>query len=748
MEIMETAASGSTVGSVAVNGLFYANFDTLFVYYLDMVGGTSDLVMHIPENGKGYDNYIYSTYFGKSTSLGVLMDDTTRSAITAIDSLESAETVRSWLSWTVNAENLERVEAFSATVKEARRLYGNISDETQLGFVTAEQIAKLEAVETALREVKALFGIQMAVSDVRPMDGYKKEYVEGETFDMTGLTLTVVYDDGSVGEGDLSRLTPESALEPLTMYDLEIRFRYRWGEGESDYKVVRIPVTVRSAGSNETETTGPDESETTDPNGTETTGPSEIDTTGPEETESEAEETTKAVASRVDSAEIAARTRTFLILGLAVLAVGIVALIVVMGLEKKGTHIRSGIRWIIYLLIAAGIICLLAGWFNHSSAPDSTTQVDVSIHYNPNGGAFENSDDKEPNKIIGYSAGSFPLNIGTQVLSSGNVGMKERSGYVFEGWFLPATDESGALLYEDEEGKIVKTGEAFDFTKRLEAGEDIYLYAKWSRDAQVQILLAGTDVTDKEGQTHRVGDVLKELSFTNGEVQKFTGDRLLSLTRKSYTFAEYYEDEACTRPVSWPIAEADTDGTKPIYARFVEGDWIVVSDATGAKSMLGSLAGNKQYLLVADIDLQGAVISDMGSVVSATVVGEGHTISNFTVVRKSVRAENAALFGTIKAGAVIRDLNLSGVTLQLNLPSTQDVYFIYTAREAGAEISSLQVQGRLEVSHPADALVMNIQPSYHDAWVLAGDQSPLTDGSIRAEVVCTVGGVEYRYPEN
>lgn len=249
IDLMENANSNSmAMGEAAINGLFYANFDTLMVYYTAMLGQTSDMVMAFPENGKGYDNYVWTTYFGERNSLGILMDDTTRAAIEAIKGLDDLETVKQWLNWEVNEENKAKIEAFAALVKDARRLYNNISGETQMQFVSEELATKLSNIEDVVRSLKAKFNIALVIDTFRWNEDYKKEYKEGESFDLSSLVLTIIYDDGSTEVADMSKLTLVYPTEPLTQYDQEVRFEYRDG---NNVKEVRIPVTVKTESAGE-----------------------------------------------------------------------------------------------------------------------------------------------------------------------------------------------------------------------------------------------------------------------------------------------------------------------------------------------------------------------------------------------------------------------------------------------------------------------------------------------------------------
>ncbi len=248
VEMMKAAVEDATADKIAINGLFYANFDQLMVLYTDLLGGKSELVMHCPENGVGYGNYVYSTYFGKVVSLGILIDDNTRSAVDAIEALPGADEISGWLNWEVNATNKAKLEELIENVKRARRLYGNITGEQQLAFVGSELTEKLVSVETVMRELKTKFSIPLVISDIRYNDGYKKEYTEGESFDTTGLVLTIVYDDGSTEIADLSRLTLVYPDGTLTQYDAEVRFSYRYGDGAGEVKTVRLPIKVTSGG--------------------------------------------------------------------------------------------------------------------------------------------------------------------------------------------------------------------------------------------------------------------------------------------------------------------------------------------------------------------------------------------------------------------------------------------------------------------------------------------------------------------
>ena len=236
----------------AVNSLYYANFNELFVYYGDVVGQTSALVINCPTNGVGYDNYIYARYFGTKNLTGIHMDDVTREFIGMIDGFESAATMQEWKSAAESGDTATyraAVEAFSEAVKLARLQYNNITDETQRGFIPDGYAEKLEETENEMRDIKKQYGVTVNVSRLEYLDsGYKKDYVAGETFDMTGLTVIIVYDDGSRETADSSRLTLVTT-RALTVTTRTVEVEYRDENGKTYTVFVRVSVSAAAKAS-------------------------------------------------------------------------------------------------------------------------------------------------------------------------------------------------------------------------------------------------------------------------------------------------------------------------------------------------------------------------------------------------------------------------------------------------------------------------------------------------------------------
>lgn len=228
--------------------LFYQNFESDFLQFTSVNSNIvkSTLKINYPANGVGYEDYVYGLYFGQKAQLAEMPEDETRTLKEMIEGFASDLEVSTWASLTVNEENKAKIKAFSEDVKKAHRLYNNISSQVQRDFVGEENINKLFAIETALKPVKAKFGIAVSVANVTVSSEstHRSEYKAGEKFDMTGLELVVTYDDYSTEIADLSQISfAEGYDRPLEELDVEVVFI---GYG----KTIRIGVTVTEGDGN------------------------------------------------------------------------------------------------------------------------------------------------------------------------------------------------------------------------------------------------------------------------------------------------------------------------------------------------------------------------------------------------------------------------------------------------------------------------------------------------------------------
>ncbi len=225
---------GNLLVEPAINAYYYSNFNTLFIYYTDLVtrttGEKSNLTINRPENGVGYDNYVYSRYFGTVVETATVEDANTLLFLEQMEKFEdyTDAVLNDWTN-KANAGDTstyyDAVSEFSAIVKEARRLYNNIKDEKQLAFIDETVVNKLTSSEISMRSIKSAYNIPVTVTGLAAQDGsYKKNYVVGETFDTTGIVIVRTYDDGSTEIVELSELTLLTTTE-LKAYTKSVIFR-------------------------------------------------------------------------------------------------------------------------------------------------------------------------------------------------------------------------------------------------------------------------------------------------------------------------------------------------------------------------------------------------------------------------------------------------------------------------------------------------------------------------------------------
>ncbi len=216
---------------ISFRGMFYSNFVDYILNYTEEIssiasGNVSTLSMTYPKNGIGYTDYLYRKYFSSKKQGGYVLTAEARAVRDNVMGM-SEEEVRSWLesSFAVNEENRDKVVEFSNLLKETHRLYNNVSnDKNQRELITQANIDKLFAIEETMREVKSKFGIVAVATGYSFGGSYKKNYLEGEIFDITGLVITVVYDDYSTEEFSGSDLTlAEESNLPLTVLDRVVK---------------------------------------------------------------------------------------------------------------------------------------------------------------------------------------------------------------------------------------------------------------------------------------------------------------------------------------------------------------------------------------------------------------------------------------------------------------------------------------------------------------------------------------------
>ncbi|MDE7082800.1 MAG: leucine-rich repeat protein [Clostridia bacterium] len=234
-------------GDTTYRGYYYANFEGDFIFYANMASGATPvkLTIYRPENGTGYDNYVFSNYFGESVLTEATKSEATNSFIELVTGFASASEISGWKEPEMSKAD---VIEFADNVKKAHEYYNTFSgDEYQLSFVDPSLITKFNEIETALRAVKAAYNIPVTISRLTYTGSFKSEYKVGERFDITGLQVVIIYDDYSTENADMSKVTYD-LHDPLTELNNVVELTY---EGRTLF--VRINVT---SGGNDAEAGG------------------------------------------------------------------------------------------------------------------------------------------------------------------------------------------------------------------------------------------------------------------------------------------------------------------------------------------------------------------------------------------------------------------------------------------------------------------------------------------------------------
>ncbi len=223
-------------------GMYYSQFRD---YWVTAAYYELGIVLHRPENGKGYDDLsvVWASYFNNGGDGAILTeyaaDTNTKDTIAGIEGLPTAAEIRQAIDAIADAA-AKRTEIGRISLEQVRpvRIKLNaITDARQLAFVSAELRSKFLAVEAEVRAIKAELGIPAALVSLDVTSLPKTEYFVGETFDPTGMTITAVYDD-------LSRLDVTdytlSVTGALTEDDHEVVISYG-----GLTTVVRISVSPR-----------------------------------------------------------------------------------------------------------------------------------------------------------------------------------------------------------------------------------------------------------------------------------------------------------------------------------------------------------------------------------------------------------------------------------------------------------------------------------------------------------------------
>lgn len=316
---------------------------------------------------------------------------------------------------------------------------------------------------------------------------------------------------------------------------------------------------------------------------------------------------------------------------------------------------------------------------------------------------------------IYYQTGQIPYAIPESKISY--------QGHIFDGWYEVECKNGQPVpleTFKDDKGNVTHSTytltQKVDFEKSpMEEGEHRYYAAKWLTRTKVKVKLVVDDkdakvtidkqkvkgeyfspILDKETVSH--GDEIMSFSYdgSTGTLPSFTAK--LPVKDNAYTFVAYYEDEACTTPVSWPIQEQEEDVY--IYAKYITGKWTVINSANGVTQLFDQMgSAQARFYLTSDIDCSslGESIKPVAKL-ACQIQGNGFALKNLKVVRSNDNLDKTSIFGEITSTAVLNNVRFENLTFECKFSKSSDMnnyYYLFNSLDKAAKITNVSISGSM-----------------------------------------------------
>jgi hypothetical protein len=356
----------------------------------------------------------------------------------------------------------------------------------------------------------------------------------------------------------------------------------------------------------------------------------------------------------------------------------------------------------------------------------------VSVRFDANGGSFAGS----PNEV--YIVDVFkPADYKTDASGKAQIALiapddpirkdsafpVSNTGHFLAGWYTQRTlrvDENGQPL--DEYGQpTAQSGRPQGYTysgkwdfknDRLavdpngtkgSSENEITLYAAWVPYFNFEFYAAQADGSFSLIETKQL--VTIDLPVWNQRTGKLDMKDFPAV--EGMTFESAFLDEAMTIPAEGKVSGAvdyttgtvESDGTIRLYTTWMEGTWFRISTP---KQFYDNARLGGSYLIEADLDFSGFLWPTVMSTgeFTGSIVGNGHTISNVTVLQGDNSKINGGLFGVLGASSSITDLRLENITFRIvagsRMQGTNYGLLAGTVQE-GAALTNVTITGSIEI---------------------------------------------------
>ncbi len=639
-----------------------------FVDYVGLAEG--DLVMVRPVNGKQYDSFIFGQYFSTIVDGAAAADDVTLAAIAAINALPD----------TVSLADKPLVEA-------AREAYNKISTIEQRALVT--NYAKLEQAEKRIKDLEYLESGDS--TETTPGNDDHINFFEG----LEPITIAM----GAIAVLMIAATAVFAGLYAKKRSDLLEAMENAGDMSALNDESKNIRKKEKSLPKKKVEKN-------------KTASEASEETATPKKTRTKRPRKTRAKVSTKFFAKTRAKFSFNIPPIVTIIIVSVLALVAV-------------------ILLVVAIINGFSLWNTPYTGLDESGYT-VSVRFDANGGSFAGSPNEvyivdvfNPSDYQANGAGNaeIPLVAPDDPIRKDSAFAISNTGHFLAGWYTertPRVNDKGEPL--DEYGQLtsvsgreqgyVYSGK-WDFASdRLEvstndshasAENQVTLYAAWVPYFNFEFYAQNDDGTFSLMATKQLIEIaLPEWNLTTGKM-----DMKEFPARDGMTFEAAYLDETMTTPadgsvrgeVDYEHGTVSADGTIRLYTTWKEGTWFRISTP---KQFYDNARPGGSYMIEADLDFTGALWPAAMSTgeFTGTIEGNGHTISNVTVLQGDNSKINGGLFGVLGASAKITDVRLENITYRIVAGSRMQApnYGLLAGTvHDGATLSNVTLTGTIEI---------------------------------------------------
>ncbi len=348
---------------------------------------------------------------------------------------------------------------------------------------------------------------------------------------------------------------------------------------------------------------------------------------------------------------------------------------------------RSAKTLLVTLMLLATLLLVTACVDNSTPYDNNNAEgYTVSVKFDANGGYFTTNTSVI---IDSYNISALSTNAGGNVelallspedtiRGKGNYFTPTKNDYFLAGWYTERTetgkDADGNPVYSyankwDFENGVFEV----DASKEYVSSEPVLtLYAAWIPMFEINFY----SVTDGEliGNYSYNPTLVDEI-----KVPEWGEDGAMEMyefpTKNGYTFDGAFYDKDATKPAEGTVIhpgtvnEANGTAENPVmdlYVDMIEGEWFHIYSLEQFKD---NAKINGSYILHTDLDFMAGTENEeawpsslMYGTFTGTIEGNGHKIMNVNLEQNNISKVNAGLFGTLGAGAQLKDLSFENIT--------------------------------------------------------------------------------------